>query len=727
MTGTLSPRVKLAIKTSLAVVIAYAIALHMDWEKPYWAAWTAFSVGLATTGEGVQKGLMRLAGGLVGAVGGFVLLAFFIQDRWLFVTFLSLYGAVFTYLALGSKQHGYFWQQAGFFATVIAFDSAFSPGNAFEIGIERAQETGAGLATYVVIALLLWPESSGRRLAQTADQLIGKARQLLGACTALVSGEAGARQTVALRDDIHRLQAQVGKLLGVAESDSWEVAEARTAWRAFQVQIAALDETLIRWRADLDKHQLAVLSKLIPSLPVYLKELDRRLEGAAATIAGKAPMRPPEPLMIEWDDQLFQSLGHFDSAAVTAQRDRLRRLDALSLGLYRSACQIAAVDCATDEQDEKPMPAAAVPPAGPFPLDRDHFDEAVRTAASIWLMFLAIVYIPDIPTGLGALGIATRLAFADSALPSFSLTKLYLPVTVALAAAFPFYIFVMPQLSSFPQLALGVSAVVFTVVYVFNEPKQALLRTIFAYLFFSLIGVTNHQDYSFTHFTTTLMMWLVILTVLQVTEYLPVSHQPDRVFLRLVNRFFRSCEHLLRLGRTPWQELTWTQRLRARYCTYEVMTLPPKLAGWGRSLPAEALGKSTPAQVQAFVDRLWSLSYRMQALQEARALSQAPALVRELRADIRAWRSGVGDVLRGLAEEPASADHEALKSRLRAAVTRLEGRIAEALDNSDRLSAEESENMYRLLSAHRGLSESLVLLARPAATVDWPRLREARF
>jgi uncharacterized membrane protein YccC len=94
----LSPRTKRAIKTCVAVVIAYAIALHMDWEKPYWAAWTAFSIGLATRGEGIHKGLMRLAGGLVGAVAGLMLLAFFIQDRWLFIAFLSLYGAVFSYL-----------------------------------------------------------------------------------------------------------------------------------------------------------------------------------------------------------------------------------------------------------------------------------------------------------------------------------------------------------------------------------------------------------------------------------------------------------------------------------------------------------------------------------------------------------------------------------------------------------------------------------------------------
>ncbi len=33
----LSTRTKEAIKTGLAMAIAYGIALYMDWEKPYWA------------------------------------------------------------------------------------------------------------------------------------------------------------------------------------------------------------------------------------------------------------------------------------------------------------------------------------------------------------------------------------------------------------------------------------------------------------------------------------------------------------------------------------------------------------------------------------------------------------------------------------------------------------------------------------------------------------------
>jgi uncharacterized membrane protein YccC len=42
----LSTRTKEAIKTGLAMVIVYAIALYMDWEKPYWAG---FAVAMNVT------------------------------------------------------------------------------------------------------------------------------------------------------------------------------------------------------------------------------------------------------------------------------------------------------------------------------------------------------------------------------------------------------------------------------------------------------------------------------------------------------------------------------------------------------------------------------------------------------------------------------------------------------------------------------------------------------
>jgi hypothetical protein len=70
-----------------------------------------------------------------------------------------------------------------------------------------------------------------------------------------------------------------------------------------------------------------------------------------------------------------------------------------------------------------------------------------------------------------------------------------------------------------------------------------------------------------------------------------------------------------------------------------------------------------------------------------------------------------------------------LHARLDAILVRLEARIHEALDKIDeaRVSAEESGNMYRLLGAHRGVSEALVDFASKTVGIDWPRLREERY
>jgi len=39
----------------------------------------------------------------------------------------------------------------------------------------------------------------------------------------------------------------------------------------------------------------------------------------------------------------------------------------------------------------------------------------------------------------------------------------------------------------------------------------------------------------------------------------------------------------------------------------------------------------------------------------------------------------------------------------------------------------EAERAYRLLGAHRGLSEAVIAFAKQTVSIDWPRLREARF
>jgi hypothetical protein len=250
------------------------------------------------------------------------------------------------------------------------------------------------------------------------------------------------------------------------------------------------------------------------------------------------------------------------------------------------------------------------------------------------------------------------------------------------------------------------------------------------FLFLLLANFKNVQTYSFLQYANTALQWGVLFVLLALTEYLPVSQQPDQVFRRLIARFFRSCEFLMAtMGWGAPHGGSLSARWRKRYHAHEVATLPGKLAVWERFLPSAALGRTSSEQVKALAVSLQALSFRMQELIETGAFHQSDVLVHELLADVRRWRVAVQKIFGQLADQPETAETAPWQSRLDAVLVRLEGRIREAFDHIDgaRVSVEESGNMYRLLGAHRGVSEALVNVAGQTVGIDWTRLREGRF
>jgi len=99
--------------------------------------------------------------------------------------------------------------------------------------------------------------------------------------------------------------------------------------------------------------------------------------------------------------------------------------------------------------------------------------------------------------------------------------------------------------------------------------------------------------------------------------------------------------------------------------------------------------------------------------------------MQQLSTEIDAWRAGLQQVFGNLARDPASVDHEGYRVQLDAKLERLEARLETELDEAEpaSVSPEEAENSYRLLGAHRGLSEALINLSRQVSIIHWPRLR----
>jgi len=133
--------------------------------------------------------------------------------------------------------------------------------------------------------------------------------------------------------------------------------------------------------------------------------------------------------------------------------------------------------------------------------------------------------------------------------------------------------------------------------------------------------------------------------------------------------------------------------------------------------------------VQDLVTSVQAMSDRLQTLMRARDARQSEAMVQALREDVRGWRLSVQGIFDQLASAPEAADGADYRRRLDAKLAQLETQIEASLAGTEgsRLSIEDGENMYRLLGAHRGVSEALVAFAGQVPTIDWSRLREARF
>jgi hypothetical protein len=307
---------------------------------------------------------------------------------------------------------------------------------------------------------------------------------------------------------------------------------------------------------------------------------------------------------------------------------------------------------------------------------------------------------------------------------------LFWPMAFGICVGAVAHIFIMPHLSGFIEVGTMLFVAVFGLVYLLYSPRNLFLRSFGLAFFMVIVSIDTHQHYSFLFIANLSLVLLMILVSLALTRYFPVSLRPEDRFQVLLNRFFRSSAFLM--ASTGWRRDRAPSRLqqwRKAFHLNEVGSAPSKLAGWAGALPAAALGTASQAQVQDLVTSVQALSDRMKTLIQASAAHQSDAMVRELREEMHSWRVGVQAIFARMASEPESAEFEDYRSRLDTKLERLEARIAEVLDKTDDggLSAEEGENMYRLLGAHRGLSEALVGLAKQTAAIDWPRLREARF
>ena len=717
----LSRRAKEAIKTALAATIAIGIALSLNWDNPRWAGFAVAFISLATIGQSFTKAVLRAMGTLFAVTFALFLLSLYAQERWMFMVVFTIYLGFCAYRMTRSR-HQYFWQVGGFVCAIVLVAAAPDPANGFHVAMARAQETGLGILVYTVIALLLWPVSSQPQFDKVTDTLASTQQQMLAALLKSLSGEDEGEKVQTLRTQVLQAQSPFNQLMEGAIGDTYEVWEVRHHWRQYAVFSEKLTESMERLWESLDALQGVDLRRLTSNLGAATAELNTRLSQVHLMLAGTMSGQRPVAMTIRLADDMVRALPPLQRAALTSTHARLTELLQLTQTLYDIVSTIRGGGQPAEIAQPRKANTCFLP-------DPDGLICSFHVMLSTWLAFLAVIYIDGLPGGYGLVSLTASFSLALVMVPQLPIKFIYPPVIIGVLVGAVSYL-VMPHLSSFYGLSILLFSVIFGFCYVFSEPKQLLGKAVGLALFFTLTGISNHQHFSILQVTTMILMFCILLFLLTYCIHIPFSNRPEKVFLRLLRRYFRSCRILISgFNQTPPARRSWLQRLRYSYHLREIETLPRKLTSWIMFIDPRNLPGTTPQQIHAMQISVLGLSYRMQELLEEHNTSHTSGLERDALLILEDWHTVMLHEFAILAAAPDTDRVAQLRRDIAEAAGRFEERLQSFIDKKGGIlkSEKDSVSCYRLLGACRGVSEALIRYTDNSAAIKWQPWHEERF
>ena len=718
-----------ALKTALAMTLTYAIALQAGWDKPLWAGFAVAVVSQSTLGLSLNKGGLRMLGTLAAALVALILIGLFPQQRWFFMLALSLWVGICTYMMLGSGR-AYFWNVCGFVSVIICVSAAMSSLSAFDVAILRAQETGLGVLVYSLVAMLVWPSHSREQFLSACETLSSNQLEVYQQCRQAIRGGDLPKQLTQLRSDMIGAQSALPALLEAAISDSYDIWENRRQWREYLTRAVALSSALEQLSENLPAVRGLPLGRLLPNFELFSAELEQQLAGVGHLQEGRE-LQVADVTELVVKEAALRELSLFDAGSFTLLRHQLTDLASQVRTL------LASLNTALSGEQAGPAGAVGAAQLERWMPDPDRVAGASRIMLTLWIAYLAYIFVEGLPGGATFVMLTGSLAMGLAGLPTLAPKRVLVPAMLSILLAGLIYIFVMPRLTDFHELGLLIFGVTFAVCKLFASPEKLAVRTILLSVFVTVTSIDNQQSYSFLSVANLALLFSLILLLLQLASHFPFSPRPERVVQRLLRSFFRSSAFLLSglpltdSADTKFGSGRWLHNWRLRYHCHLLATLPCRLTVWSKLVDKRYLPGESAHDLELLVSTADTLGFQLRALvkesgyRSDKSDSADPAAIGEWRKTIRAALlqladelsgAGTGAFDNGLPGQIRQATPVTLESALRAVST--EGRASVT---------GEVERVLRLLGMTRGVGDSLLVLIRAARRIEWPLWQEARF
>lgn len=231
----------LALRNTIAALVALALALAIGLPLPLWAVLTALILTQASVGRSLRATFDYMVGTLGGAVyGGIiaVLIPHHTELALLGVLAIAI-GPLLVIAAINPRMN-----TAPITAVIVLLLPAMSGGSPLDSAINRVIEVGLGAVTGLAVSLLVFPSSAHRQ----ALEAVARTLNLMANAVQRLLADLSAGQDV---ESLHLLQDSIGQSLVRLDTIAAEARHERAARLASEPDNGPLLRTVLRLRHDL--------------------------------------------------------------------------------------------------------------------------------------------------------------------------------------------------------------------------------------------------------------------------------------------------------------------------------------------------------------------------------------------------------------------------------------------------------------------------------------------
>ena len=588
---SLPDKLKFSIKASLSMALAYLIPLSQGWSQASTAAITVMLIAaMGSVSESVLKGAMRALGTIIGAIIGMTLIAYFPQDRILFLISLSILVAIPLYLVRAYKG-----DPSIFMLTAMTMMMVFKNGevdDVFIYGLDKTYMTIFGIMVYTLVGVFLWPINIEDTTADNALKLSEAQSQLFLDRNA--SKEEREKSLALLLENESSLEKSTMDT-GTASINMQQWHSMIHNYKNINAHLTLLSmydkET---YTDDLDLY--------ISNYKVLVSEITLLFQEITLAWKNQEEINIPEEITPEYQTDKIKGLSHLERASLITTIQDMQKLHEELRTLATKLNRI-----------HSPLPtffdSEEIPENRRFLWgDIEHLKGALVTFIIFWAAtFFWIQMNP--PGGFLIVALATGLSVLTTFTP-IKPSMLIVVFTFSFIFATFMYIVILPNLHYGWELGLFIFVYSFISFHLIN-PKM----TIFFLLGLFTLGIANTMSYDFGIFLLVLLTFYLFLMLLHIFYYIPFSTRPEHLFVDMKNRFFRFTQMMLERGRKQHEgQESWLVALAAKYSEVHLMSTVKKMQLWANGIDTKHFDTIDKEKLLTFTKETEKFAYLVELL-----------------------------------------------------------------------------------------------------------------